>query len=42
MKTCKSFNESSTDEELINQVKNLKEEILSHNNPYIKALLGVS
>ncbi|XP_011494385.1 PREDICTED: DNA mismatch repair protein Msh2 [Ceratosolen solmsi marchali] len=42
MEKCTGSNESFTDEELINRVRNLKEEVLAHNNPYIKALLGMS
>lgn len=42
MNECKGVDDSLPVEELKKKVCHLKEKILAHNNPYVKALLGVS
>ncbi|XP_058790262.1 DNA mismatch repair protein Msh2 [Phymastichus coffea] len=42
MRKCKDLDDSLPVEELKKQVFNWKKEVLAHNNPYIKSLLGVA
>ncbi|XP_043280096.1 DNA mismatch repair protein Msh2 isoform X2 [Venturia canescens] len=39
---CKSLDKSLSESALKTEIQKLKDQILTHNNPYIKALLGVS
>lgn len=39
---CKAIDQSLSDADLKNQISLLKEEVLSHKNPYIEALLIAS
>lgn len=39
---CKALDQSLPDADLESQVSSLKEDILSHKNPYVEALLAAS